>query len=118
MSRLEQRKRKDDHLASVSSGAYTVIVDDNFHYQDPDYRTQIPGFASAEQAVEKCKRIVDACLEGCAEPGRSAKDIFEHYQFFGDDSWIQGPRDAAAVQFSAWDYAKQNAHRFVQLGQV
>ena len=88
-------------MASVSSGAYTVIVDDNFHYQDPDYRTQITGFASAEQAVEKCKRIVDACLEECADPGRSAEDILDYYQSFGADPWIQCPQDAAAVQFSA-----------------
>ena len=105
-------------MASVPSSTYTVIVDDNFHYQDPDHRTEIPGFVSAEQAVEKCKRIVEACLEECAEPGRSAVDIFACYQSYGDDPWIQCPRDAPTVHFSAWDYARQNAHRFVQHGQV
>lgn len=92
------------------SGTYTVVVDDNFHYQDTEYRTVIPGFPTAEDALEKCRSIVEACLEECAEPGRGAEEIFAYYQAFGEDPWIRG----ADVKFSAWDYAEANAHRFVR----
>ena len=92
------------------SRTYTVMVDDNFHYQDTDYRTEIPGFASAQEALAECKRIVDACLAECAEPGRGAAEIYARYQSFGEDPWVPESR----VRFSAWDYAKKNANRFVR----
>ena len=88
--------------ANQPSGNYTVVVDDNFHYQDPDHRTEVPGFASVEDALEKCKSIVGACLEECAEPGRGAEEIFACYQSCGDDPWLPVP-----AQFSAWDCGKQ-----------
>ena len=93
-----------------SSGAYTVIVDDNYHYQDPEHRTEIHGFASAAKALAECKKIVDACLEESAEPGRGAEEILARYKSFGEDPWVAGSR----VRFSAWEYAKANAHRFVR----
>ncbi|TCJ41283.1 hypothetical protein [Parafrankia sp. BMG5.11] len=92
------------------SEGYTVVVDDNSHYQDPDYRRVITGFATADEALQKCRSIVDACLAECAEPGDTADQILRGYQFYGDDPWIRG----SDVRFSAWDYAEENAHRFVK----
>ena len=95
----------------VQLDAFTVTVDDNFHYQDLEHRYVIDGFCTFDEALAKCKSIVDSSLEECAEPGRSAEEIFDHYRSFGEDPWISPPGD---VEFSAWDYAKDNAHRFVR----
>ena len=72
-------------MGKVPSTTYTIIVDDNFHYQDPEHRYEIPGFASVEAAVAKCRSIVDACLKDCAEPGHSAEEIVACYKSFGED---------------------------------
>ncbi len=82
---------------------YAVFVDDNFHYQDEDERDYIGEFATAEEAIAKCKEIVRESVESCREPGMTAEEIYKGYVSFGDDPWIQG------VEFSAWGYAKQLA---------
>lgn len=97
-------------MASAPASTYTVVVDDNFHYQDRDYRYEISGFTTLADALQKCRSIVDSCLEENAEPGRSAEEIFARYQCFGADPWIPD----SPVKFSAWDYARENAHRFVR----
>jgi len=82
---------------------YTVFVDDNFHYQDESERDYIGEFATAEEAIAKCKEIVRASVEHCRKPGMTAEEIYKNYVGFGDDPFIMG------VEFSAWDYAKQLA---------
>lgn len=87
---------------------YKVLVDDNYHYTDSDARSERGRFDTAEQAVAICREIVDAGLREQYEPGMSAADLFSRYMLFGDDPFIV-PLDcsAAAIQFSAWDYAKE-----------
>jgi hypothetical protein len=41
---------------------YKVIVDDNFHYMDESERYEHGVFATAEEAIAACKRIVDEDL--------------------------------------------------------
>ena len=92
---------------------YKVFVSDNFHYQDPDEQYVIIGFASAEEALEKCRNIVETSLQESSEPGRSAEEIYKYYTMFGDDPSVGSPEGQPAVGFSGWNYAKEHAHRFV-----
>ena len=83
---------------------YVVMVDDNYHYGDEDERYQAGVYATAEEAVARCKKIVDGSLEECS--GDTADAIYKQYTSFGDDAFVVA-RDAPPVTFSAWDYAKQ-----------
>jgi hypothetical protein len=82
---------------------YTVFVDDNFHYQDESERYCAGRFATAEEALAKCREIVHESVEHCRKPGMTAEEVYEAYVDFGDDPFIMG------VKFSAWDDAKQLA---------
>ena len=84
---------------------YQVYCDDNFHFMDEDERGYIGEFATAEEALAKCRKIVRESVDHCAEPGMTAEEVYEAYISFGDDPFIKG------VKFSAWDYAKQLAEK-------
>lgn len=92
---------------------YVVIIKDNFHYQDSEVMRVLPGFLTAADALAKCQSMVEICLAECAEPGSSAEAIFGCYQMYGDDPWIRSPCGKPEVRFSAWEYAQEQAHRFV-----
>ena len=85
---------------------YKVMVDDNFHYMDPDYRYQLGVFPSAEEAIAACKKIVDEYFEP-NNPNLSATELLERYAMGGEEPFI-GPIDPSGehVKFSAWDYAR------------
>ena len=81
------------------------MVDDNFHWMDEDERYTHGEFASAEEAVQACTKIVDACLVSDIRPGIPAQELWDQYVSFGDDPFRC--IDAPPVRFSAWDYARQ-----------
>ena len=82
---------------------YIVYVDDNFHHMNEEERCQSGEYATLEEAVSKCQRIVDDFLEDAQKPGMSPKELYDQYCMFGEDPFIRGP----ASDFSAWDYAKR-----------
>lgn len=89
---------------------YRVTVADNYHYMDESEWYDAGVFATAEEAIEEAKRIVDGCIE--YEPGATGFGLFEAYKMFGDDPFIvafeeDGKPSGVVVAFSAWDYAKQ-----------
>jgi hypothetical protein len=84
---------------------YQVLVDDNYHFQDEDERYASGGFDSYEDAVAKCKGIVEQCLEQIYKPGMTADHMYRTYQVFGEDPWIRGKPEGQPF-FSAWDYAR------------
>ena len=97
--------------AEQEAGApFTVLVDDNFHYQDVDERYELGKFDTLNAALQACRAIVD---DGLADdmrqhPGVTAAELYDRYTSFGEDPFI---RPAVALQtrvlFSAWDYAKR-----------
>jgi hypothetical protein len=89
---------------------YKVLVDDNFHYQDEDERYELGIFATPEEAVAACKRLVDEDLENAFQPGDTGATLYERYTMFGEDPFIVAlDEGAAAIRFSAWDYAKERS---------
>jgi hypothetical protein len=89
---------------------YRVLVDDNFHYMEEGERAELGVFATADEAITVCKRIVDDFLQKGHKPGMSAADMYERYTSFGDDPFIVpvDPKDPP-VTFSAWTYAKERS---------
>jgi hypothetical protein len=86
---------------------YKVMVDDNFHYQDPDERREHGVYDTLEEALAVCRSLVDQSLKEGYRPNISAEALYDHYTSFGDDPFvvvIDGVDDRAT--FSAWTYAK------------
>jgi hypothetical protein len=85
------------------------MVDDNFHYMDESERWELGVFASAEEALEACRRLVDRSLADGYKAGATAAELFAHYKSFGDDPFIVALDDAPKPSFSAWTYAQARA---------
>ena len=87
---------------------YKVMVDDNFHHQDPDERWELGTYATLEEALAVCRGRVDQSLKEQYQPGMSAEDLYNRYTSFGDDPFIVVTDGTAkGAEFSAWRYAKE-----------
>lgn len=82
------------------------MVDDNFHFMDESERWQLGEFATLEQAIAACRRMVDDCLQSYYKPGMTAEALEAAYRMFGDDPFIPG---VDRETFSAWSYAAARA---------
>ena len=88
---------------------YTVLVDENSHEQDETERYEHGTFATYDEAVAACQRIVDEFLALQYRPGMAADDLYRLYTMFGEDPFIRsdGPDgDPRSSIFSAWEYAQ------------
>lgn len=92
---------------------YIVRVYDNFHYMDEDEAFDLPALASAEEALARCKAIVDRSLQELRCEGMSADALYTRYQMFGDDPVVIASGGAPDVFFSGWCYAQTQAAALV-----
>jgi hypothetical protein len=97
---------------------YKVMVDDNFHYMAGDERWEYGTFATAEEALDACRRLVDEALMEEYRDGATAAQLFVRYTSFGDDPFIVALDDAEKVEFSAAAYAEQRAMELTVAGPV
>jgi hypothetical protein len=89
---------------------YKVMVDDNFHYMDESERYEFGSYATLEEAVAVCRRLVDESLAESHRPGMTTDELCAHYASFGDDPFIIAPPEAEkGVLFSARNYAHERA---------
>jgi hypothetical protein len=72
-----------------------------------DERYRLGEFATAEEAVARCRQIVDENLDDAekSEGRGSAARLWESCTTFGEDPFIIA-NDSAPVEFSAWSYAR------------
>jgi hypothetical protein len=89
--------------------AYTVYVDDNFHYMDESKRYKLGEYEKAEDAVKAAQRIVDEFLVSNYQIGMTADDLYLNYLSFGKEPFIVPASEEPP--FSAWDYAKRQSVR-------
>jgi hypothetical protein len=82
---------------------FSVLVDNNARFGDERERYAAGRFARLDEAVGKCRAIVDEELEGFARarPGASARELLELWLMFGQDPFVAGSG------FSAVDYARR-----------
>jgi hypothetical protein len=87
---------------------YQVMVDDNFHYMDPDERREQGIYDTLDDALAVCHEIVERSLREAFKPGVTAEKLYDHYTSFGEDPFIVVLDGADAnAKFSAWNYAKE-----------
>ncbi len=95
---------------------YRVLIDDNFHYMDPEHRYSGPDFDALDDALQHCKAIVDDFLASAYGDGMSAKELVEQYRLFGEDPFVIGGE--GTKMFSAWDYAYSRAREICDGGDL
>ena len=91
------------YTAPMSEKRYSVMVDDNFHYMDEEQRYEFGTFATYEEAVAACKKIVDEELRDMLKQGTKPEALSATWALYGSDPFIVGgPR-----RFSARDYVAE-----------
>lgn len=89
---------------------YVVMVDDHFNYMDPEERYRSGEFADAEEAIARCRKIVDdylvATLRTAKDGTMTAAELWDDYTSFGKDPFVVATAVEEAVHFSAWTYAQ------------
>jgi len=87
---------------------YSVYVDDNYHYMDEEARYKLADFATLEEAVAACKRMVDQFIQNEVSPDVTADERYAQYTGFGPDPFVvTDDPSAGSPPFSAWNYAKE-----------
>lgn len=86
---------------------FTVLIDDNAHYQDESERRTHGEFETYGQALIAAKQLVDRFLAENSSHHDTASSLYRQYCTYGEDPFIV-PRPAEAVgeAFSARSYAK------------
>ena len=82
---------------------FIVYVDDNFHYMDESERYVSGEYDSYDEAVERCKEILEEYIpeEGnCG--GKTVAELLRGWLMFGDDPFI-----VPAGSFSSEKYLKK-----------
>ncbi|MGB0749236.1 MAG: hypothetical protein ACPGO3_10850 [Magnetospiraceae bacterium] len=87
----------------MSGCKYTVYIDDNFHYMDESQRSNSGVFATFEEAVAKCKRLVEDELEDMRRQGVAPEELSATWALYGSDPFIVGGDE----RFSARDYVTE-----------
>ena len=93
---------------------YEIRVMDNFHYMDEDEAYTLREYRTAEEALTKCKAIVDDFLENCTGQHDTVEDLYHSYTMFGEDPRIIACNGAPEVNFSGWGYAKVRARYLIE----
>lgn len=87
--------------------SYTVFVDDFFHFMEENDRYKLGDFATADEAIDAARRVVDAYLRDAFRPGLSAASLLYSYTQFGEGPFIL--TDDIACRFVAWEYARERS---------
>ena len=88
--------------------AFSVMVDDMFHYMDSNARLYAGSYDTAEEAADMCLSILLECLNSLYKPGMSEAELSTQWWALGDDPWISGPASLIPL-FSAATQMKDKA---------
>ncbi len=94
----------------IVSHQYKVIVADNFHYMDRDYRKEGGSFPTLESAIATCKQMTVHSVMLQYEEGIEPSKLVEKYKAFGLDPYIISPdsdSDVETIPFSAWTFVSE-----------
>jgi len=88
--------------------SYRVLVDDNFHYSDGNYRRSLGEFPTYSEALAVCQEAVDRFLGQEYVPGMAERALYFRYMMFGRDTCIVDGAESVdrLPGFAGWEYAK------------
>jgi hypothetical protein len=79
------------------------------HYMEEDERSEYGSFASADEALDACRTLVEDALLAQYKDGATADQLFERYTSFGSNPFVVAPIGEPKVEFSAWAFAQRRA---------
>lgn len=91
---------------------YKVIIDDNFHFMDENESYGSGTFSTYEEAVAKCKDIINEFLESAILPADTAEGLYMTYVMYGETPHITGSN---LGNFSSNDYARLKCSELVRM---
>ena len=74
----------------MSKQKYTVRILDNFHFMDQSEEYNSGTYDTYDEAVAKCKAILDDFLESAYQPGETAEQLYGTYVHYGESPLIWG----------------------------
>ena len=83
---------------------------------EEDERWEYGTFATAEEAIVACRKLMDDSLAEEYRPGMAATQLYDRYTSFGEEPFVVAPSGAAKVDFSARDYARNRAEALCAAG--
>lgn len=95
----------------MAKNKYTVRILDNFHFMDKSEEYNSGTFDTYEEAVTKCKEIVDDFLESAYQPGDTANGLYFTYVQYGETPLVWG-EDLGA--FDANQYTRIRCKQIVE----
>lgn len=95
----------------MTKNKYTVRILENFHFMDRSEEYSSGNFETYEEAVNKCKEIVDGFLESAYQPGDTANGLYLTYVHYGETPLVWG-RNLGT--FDANHYARKRCKQIVQ----
>lgn len=95
---------------------YEVLVSNNSHYQDEKDDFSHGIFIRYEDALKKCKELIDAFLMTAHYEGMSEEELFGHYIAWGEEPYLRS-EDPSFTQFIAWKYTKERTAQLCQKGE-
>ena len=90
---------------------YTIRILDNFHFMDKDEEYNSGTFDTYEEAVAKCKAILDDFLESAYQPGDTADGLYGTYVHYGETPLVLGENLGT---FDANQYARIRCQQIVK----
>lgn len=88
----------------MTNKKYTVRILDNFHFMDKNEEYNSGTYDTYEEAVVKCKEIIDEFLESAKKPNENAEQLYSTFVMYGETPHVHGEK---LGNFSATAYAKQ-----------
>lgn len=90
---------------------YTVRILDNFHFMDQSEEYNSGNFDTYEEAVTKCKAILDDFLESAYQPNDTADQLYGTYTQYGETPLIWGDN---LGNFDSNIYARERCEQIVK----
>lgn len=94
---------------------YTVRILDNFAFMDISAEYNSGTYDTYEEAVSKCKNILDDFLESAYQPGDSADQLYNTYVNFGETPLIWGEN---LGDFDSNEYARMKCIEICRRHQI
>lgn len=94
---------------------YAVHILDNFHFMDQSEEYDSGNFDTYEEAVAKCKAILDDFLESAYQQGETAEQLYGTYVHYGESPIIWGDK---LGNFDSNVYARMRCNEIVKLSKL
>lgn len=74
----------------MSENKFVVRVTDHAHYMESEGEYTGGEFVTFEEAVQKCRHIIDASLQELYTPGMTFEELSKQFLLYGEEATCEG----------------------------